>query len=269
MKLIPQVAAVQDVLHAALASSLRPGYVLVRLECPVGDPHTYAAVKHPGGRVRALVLAYEETFLHGRRYLAVEQSVREEHNPLPVNVSASFLKTLSPIDLFSAPSGAETWRRRAGAWIAHQQASREGEMLLGDYGGPGQYGNNTLGYNPDGKERFRKDALRYLKRVGSHLGWNGRPSFNASGVAGSGDATAHFVHRDNSGVYVNISGGSAVPMVRSSVQGVQILWRLEVPGRQDVGGRNRWADWDTPAEQLALSVSRSHAALLPPARAGD
>ena len=98
-------------------------------------------------------------------------------------------------------------------------------MLLGDYGGPGQYGNDTLGYNPEGKERFRKDALKYLKRVGWHLCWDGKPNFNPGGIAGSGDATAHFAFHGGTGVYINISDGSAVPMVRSSVQGVQIMWR--------------------------------------------
>ena len=269
MKLIPLVGAVQDVLQSALGSSLRPGYTLVRLECPVGDPHTYAAVKHPNGRVRALVLAYEEAFLHGQRYLVVEKGVREEENPLPVNVSSAFLKALSPLDLFSISNGAEAWRTRVGAWLAHQQANKEGEVLLGDYGGPGRYGNDTLGYNIEGKERFRKDALKYLKRVGWHLGWDGKPSFNASGIAGSGDATEHFAFHDGSGVYINISDGSAIPMVRSSVQGVQIMWRLEVPNRRDVGGRNQWVHWDTPAEQLALAISRLHGASLPLARAGD
>jgi hypothetical protein len=269
MKLIPLTGPVQDALHSALGSSLRPGHTLVRLECPVGDPHAYAAVRHPNGRVRALVLAYEQTYLHGQVFLAVEKGVREEENPLAINVSAAFLKCLSPMDLFSASNGAEDWRKRVGAWLAHQGLNKEGEVLLGDYGGPGQYGNDTLGYNDAGKKRFRKDALKYLKRVGWHLGWDGKPRFNASGIACSGDATAHFAFHDGTGVYINISEGTAIPMVRSSVQGVQIMWRLETPGGRDVGGRNQWAHWDTPAERLALSISRSHGALRSLARAGD
>ena len=86
MKLVAHVGPVQDVLHAALGSSLRLGYALVRLECPVGDRHAYSAVKHPKGRVRALVLAYEVAFLHGQRNPVVEMGIWEDDNPLPVNV---------------------------------------------------------------------------------------------------------------------------------------------------------------------------------------
>ena len=269
MKLIPLTGPVQEVLQSALGSSLRPGHALVRLECPVGDPHAYAAVKHPTGQVRALVLAYETTYLHGKVFLAVEKGVREEDNPLPVNVSAAFLKYLSPVDLFSASNGAETWRKRVRAWLTHQQANKEGEVLLGDYGGPGQYGDETLGYNESGKERFRKDALKYLKRVGTHLGWTGKPYFNASGIACSGDAIAHFTHPDGTEVFLDISESSQVPMVRSSVQGIQIMWRFEIKDYRDVGGRNRWAHWDTPAGQLAAQISSLHLTLQPLARAGD
>ena len=269
MKLIRSAGPVQEVLEASLGSSVRPGYSLIRVECPVGDPHAYAAVRHPTGRVRALVLAYEETFLHGQAFLAVEKGVREEENPLPINVSAAFLRCLSPIDLFSVSNDAETWRRRVGTWLTHQQANKEGEVLLGDYGGPGQYGNDMLGYNPDGKERFRKDALKYLKRVGTHLGWTGKPYFNAGGIAVSGDTTAHFIHPDGTNVYLDIAESSQVPMVRSSVQGIQIMWRFEIKDYRDVGGRNRWVHWDTPAKQLAATISNSHSALHPLARAGD
>lgn len=269
MKLIPLAGPVEGVLEGALGTSLRPGHALVRLECPVGDPHAYAAVRHPNGRVRALVLPYEETYLHGQTFFAVAKGVREEENPLAINVSAVFLKCLSPMDLFSVSSGAEAWRTRVGAWLAHQQLNREGEVLLGDYGGPGQYRNDTLGYNPEGKERFRKDALKYLKCVGTHLGWAGKPSFNASGIAGSGDATAHFVHPDGTDVYLNISESSQVPLVRSSVQGIHIMWRFEIKDYRDVGGRNRWVHWDTPAGQLAAAIGRLHGTLYPLARAGD
>jgi hypothetical protein len=269
MKLIPLAGPVQEVLEGALGSSLRPGHALIRLECPAGDPHAYAAVRHPNGRVRALVLAYEQTYLHGQVFLAVEKGVREEENPLAINVSAAFLKCLSPMDLFSVSNGAEAWRKRVGAWLAHQQANKEGEVLLGDYGGPGQYGNDTLGYNPDGKERFRKDALKYLKRVGTHLGWAGKPYFNASGIACSGDATAHFVHPDGTDVYIDISEGSQIPGVRSSVQGVQIMWRFETSDHRNVIGRNQWVHWNTPAGQLAAAIKRLHDTLQPLARAGD
>jgi hypothetical protein len=270
MKLIPLAGPVEGVLEGALGTSLRPGHTLVRLECPVGDPHAYAAVRHPNGRVRALVLAYEMTFLHGQTFLAVEKGVREEDNPLAINVSAAFLKCLSPMDLFSVSNGAEAWRKRVSAWLAHQQLNKEGEVLLGDYGGPGQYGNDTLGYNPDGKERFRKDALKYLKRVGTHLGWAGKPSFNASGIAGSGDATVYYRCPDDSGsVYIDISAGSAIPMVRSSVQGVQIMWRFEHPGRRRTSGRNQWAHWDTRASDLVARITRQYAHRVPLACAGD
>ena len=270
MKLIPHVGAVQGVLETALGNSLRHGHALVRLECPDGDPHAYAAVRHPDGRVRALILAYEETYLHGQAFLAVQKSVREDENPVPVQVSAAFLKALSPLDLFGRSDGAQTWRDRVSAWLVHVQASKEGEVLLGDYGGPGQYGNDMLGYNENGKDRFRKDALRYLKRVGVHLGWQGKPSFNPGGIAVSGDATVHFLCPDGSGnVYIDVHAGSGVPMVRSSVQGVQIMWRFEHKEHRNAGGRNQWAHWDTSATRLAGEIARQYGHSVPLARAGD
>ena len=109
MKLIPHVGAVQGVLETALGNSLRHGHALVRLECPDGDPHAYAAVRHPDGRVRALVLAYEETYLHGQAFLTVQKGVREDENPVPVQVSAAFLKALSPLALFGRSPNVRWW----------------------------------------------------------------------------------------------------------------------------------------------------------------
>ncbi|WP_407542779.1 hypothetical protein Q0M94_21950 (plasmid) [Deinococcus radiomollis] len=61
----------------------------------------------------------------------------------------------------------------------------------------------------------------------------------------------HFVHSDGTEGFLDASESSQVPMVESSVQGVQIAWRFEIRDYRDVGGRNRWAYWNTPTGQLA------------------
>lgn len=274
-QLIPFDQSAEITLQSHLSATLRAGYTLERLEFVPGRPYLFAAVRHPDSRVRALVLTFELARILGRTYVALNAPVREERNPEAVDVSPALFKLLTPLGgLFADPDGAQTWRSRVRAYHLQLKGSQAGDVLLGDYGGPGDYGDDTLGYNAEGKERFRRDALRYLKRLQGLLGWTGKPYFNASGIAGSGDASLHLAAPDGqSGVYVTIGEGCPVPMVRHSKQGVQILWRFERPpqnGRQDVSQRNQWADWDISAAQLAERILNQYRpAVLPLARAGD
>ena len=190
------------------------------------------------------------------------------------DVSPAVFRLLTPLGgLVAVSPGAREWRERVSAWHAHLKANSAGRVLLGDYGGPGQYGDDTLGYNDQGKGRFRRDALRYLKCLACEIGWSGTPSFNAGGVAVSGDATVHLQSPDaQHKVYIDISEGSQVPVVRQSVQGLQIIWRFEhsTAGRFSVGERNQWADWDTRTSVLAGRILRQcQQKSVPVARAGD
>ena len=273
-QLILNTGSAPETVEDHLRATLRAGFRLDLLEFPVGRSYAFAAVRHPDGRVRALVVYYEAVTVLSERYVALEAPVREETNPDPVDLNPAFFRLLTPLGgLFAVSPGAESWRARVSAWHDHLKANSQGQVLLGDYGGPGQYGDDTLGYNEHGKERFRKDALRYLKCLQKELGWAGKPCFNASGVAGSGDATVHLMSPDaQHGVYVDIAQGSQVPEVRQSVQGVRLMWRFEhsTAGRSSVGERNQWADWDTHASVLAGRILRQcQLAATPLARAGD
>ncbi|GGR09316.1 hypothetical protein [Deinococcus ruber] len=255
--LLPLINTREDTIRSCLETRLRPGYTMSALEFPQGRQVLYAAVRHPDQRVRALLIAYDEAWVHGRAFVSLDAPVREEANPPGVDVTPAFLQALTPLsELFGMEAAA--WRARVRQHHAWQRLNRQGDVLLGDYGGPGQYGDDTLSYNEAGKKRFRMDSLRYLKRLQQRVGWPGKPSFNVGGVAGSGEAILHLCRPDGVGVFVQVDAGCPVPLVRHSVQGVQIMWRFEQAGLNR-SGPNQWADWNITAEALATRILQAHA----------
>ena len=133
-------------------------------------------------------------------------------------------------------------------------------MLLGTYG----RAQGGICDDPDAKALFKKDALRYLKRLSACLpGWTGAPHFNPAGSPVSGEATLHAASASRVGVFVEVDCGCPIPGVRSSPSGAQLLWRLEplddALDRWAPDYRNRWVHWDTPAQQLAALILAGNA----------
>jgi hypothetical protein len=142
--------------------------------------------------------------------------------------------------------------------------------LSGFYPGEGQYGNGSgwawerISYNDEAKAHFRRDTLQYLKALGIALGWTPMvstrtthaPSFNAGGVAVSGDASASFAAQgETRGVYVTINAsGLAVPLIPASRSGVTMLWRFNTVQAPYSGGHNRWVPWNLSADELAQEI---------------
>lgn len=165
----------------------------------------------------------------------------EDENPEPVQVSAAFLRCLTPRGLLSK-SG--EWRQRTARWEEQLRRSLQGEYLLGVYpDAPG-----SVGYNEIGKRAFEQDARRYLRAVQHHLGYGGKVNFNPVGMAVSGDASLR-AQTPSGELQVCISA-SGLPLrgFTASPSGTFLYWGFSQ--------QPRWqgAHWDTSGSDLARQI---------------
>ena len=132
------------------------------------------------------------------------------------------------------------------------------------------------------KDAFLKEARDYLRAVAKILaerGYsapedkNGRPrqpvSVNEGGPAVSGDVYLTMQNAETgTGVYVNISAGSLRGVVPTTASGVQVMFRITIPG-DELGTKsmNRWAPTDLSAADLAVMLDNEASRVAKPATA--
>lgn len=221
------------------------------------EGHTWYAAARTARATTALIVTVSAlaTPLPGGENVALSLQ-GEGDNPGPARASRNLTRLLTPADgLFAVPSD---WRARCAAWQARLKVAQSGEQLLGEY--PDAEGH--VGYNPEGKEAFERDARRFLKAVLGHLGWFGKVTYNKAGIACSGEAAFH-AHPEGSpvGVFVEVDAGGGWVPAGVSPSGVRIMWRLEPLAGQDRWApefRNQWARWDVSATDLAERIAETH-----------
>lgn len=243
--------------HALLAhyeAQKRPSSQIMGLH--VGPQEVYLAVQ-VGGLTRAFVAPLAQVDVQGHDLLLMPP-VREEDNPKPCQVTAEFLRHLSPAPLFLTGEAA-TWRARAEQFVARAARSKAGDVLLGTYADA----RGSVSYNEAAKTAFEKDARRYLKRVATTLGWPPMPgrklvSYNPGGIAVSGEAMLRAAIDADTTLFVQVdAGGLGGPFHRASPSGVTVMWRFEgtdTRARSQFWYPNQWSRWDTPARDLALTI---------------
>lgn len=149
---------VQEALTQHFERRKRSGTELIRVE--VGIREAYLAVATQGITCAFVVpLAPLDPGLCYGQDLLLMMPVSETRNPEPCQVSADFLKCLSPAPLFLMGDEGH-WRQRAERFVHRAQQSEQGEVLLGTYADA----RGSISYNEPAKKAFEKDARRYLKR---------------------------------------------------------------------------------------------------------
>lgn len=250
---------VREALRQHFERRKKPGSEISGLE--VATREAYLAVTSRG-LTRAFVVPLA-SLDPGRCYgqdLLLLPPVSETRNPEPCQVSADFLKSLSPAPLFLVGDEGR-WRQRAERFVQRAQQSGQGEVLLGTY----EDARGSISYNEPAKKTFERDARRYLTRLAKYLG---RPapaghkavSYNPSGIACSGQAMLHVEMDEHTLLLVGVdAGGLCAPWQRTSPSGVAIMWRFEGRGKalrpeQRFFYPNQWVRWDTSARDFAALI---------------
>ncbi|GBF04703.1 hypothetical protein DAERI_020300 [Deinococcus aerius] len=260
---------VQEALTQYFEQRKKPGSEITLVE--VGSREAYLAVTIQGMTCAFVVpLSPLDPGLCYGQDLLLMGPVSETRNPEPCQVSANFLKCLSPAPLFLKGDEGR-WRRRAEHFVHRAWQSEQGEVLLGTYADA----RGTISYNEPAKKAFEQDARRYLKRLAKHLGrpaLSGRKavSYNPSGIACSGEAMLHLEMDTHTLLFVEVdAGGLCAPWQRTSPSGVAIMWRFEGQGEalrheQRFFYPNQWVRWDTSARDFAALIEEGWVRLTQP-----
>ncbi|WP_264778740.1 hypothetical protein [Deinococcus aetherius] len=261
---------VREALRQYFERRKKPGSEISGLE--VGTREAYLAVTARGlTRAFVIPLAPLDPGLCYGQDLLLLPPVSETWNPEPCQVSADFLRSLSPAPLFLVGDEGR-WRRRAERFVHRAQQSGQGEVLLGTY----EDARGGISYNEPAKKAFERDARRYLKRLAKYLG---RPvpaghkgvSYNPPGIACSGQAMLHLEMDEHTLLFVEVdAGGLCAPWQRTSPSGVAIMWRFEGQGEalrheQRFFYPNQWVRWDTSARDFAALIEDGWVLLTQPA----
>jgi pyridoxal biosynthesis lyase PdxS len=105
-----------------------------------------------------------------------------------------------------------------------------------------------LSYNEFGKTEFKRTSTAALRQIAKDLGLKVcKASFNAGGIAVSGDATLMGLWQEGKGIYVTISQGFG---------GNRIMYRTITHMKDYTGGMNQWADVEEAAADYESIVER-------------
>lgn len=231
---------------------------IVKLE--IKEDTAYVAVAADGMvQAHILPLVHLHPAQHGGGMVMVKRSevCCETNNPTPCLVSADFLKKLSPPSPLLMTPEDTRWRERARAYAERVAQSEKGNVLLGRY----TYADGGVSYNEVAKEEFKKDAMRFLKKLAATLGWPPIPGqktktgvyFNAGGIAVSGEAMLRLQVNSDISLMVEVSsdGFACYGENLLSESGTTIMWRFEKGQR---GLQNHFVKWSVDVNTLAQMI---------------
>lgn len=255
---LKQKGSLKETLIAYCEANKKSSSRIIDLE--IKEDTAYVAVAAEGMvKAHLLPLVHLNPQTHAGTTVMVKRSevCCETSNPGPCLVSDRFLKTLSPPSPLLTLPEEMRWRERATAYAKRVALSEKGTVLLGRY----TYADGGIAYNEVAKEEFRKDALRFLKKLATKLGWppverkksKSGVYFNPGGIAVSGEAILRLQVNEDISLMVEVSSGGfgCYGEHLLSESGTTIMWRFEKGNR---GLQNHFVKWSLDVDTLALMI---------------